>query len=75
VIIWYILWSFGIFSPFWYIVPGKNLATLVCTSDCRKINWALLPPIIYGPITFLVGLSQGDQIGPIKVGNFMKFTK
>jgi hypothetical protein len=25
--IWYILWQFGIFFPFWYVVP-KNLATL-----------------------------------------------
>jgi hypothetical protein len=26
--IWYIMWSFGIFFPFWYIATEKNLATL-----------------------------------------------
>jgi hypothetical protein len=27
--IWYSLWSFGIFFPFWYIWTEKNLATLI----------------------------------------------
>jgi hypothetical protein len=26
--VWYSLWSFGIFFPFWYIWTKKNLATL-----------------------------------------------
>jgi hypothetical protein len=26
--IWYVLWLFGIFLSFWYVVPRKNLATL-----------------------------------------------
>jgi hypothetical protein len=26
--IWYSLWSFGIFFPFWYVWTNKNLATL-----------------------------------------------
>jgi hypothetical protein len=31
---WYILWSFVVFSPFWYIVPRKiwQPCTYVCTS-------------------------------------------
>jgi hypothetical protein len=35
VAIWYILWSFGIFSLFWSVVPIKNLATLI-TQLCFK---------------------------------------
>jgi hypothetical protein len=27
-VIWYSLWSFVIFSPIWYVVNKKNLATL-----------------------------------------------
>jgi hypothetical protein len=27
--IWYSLWSFGIFFPFWYVGAKKNLATLI----------------------------------------------
>jgi hypothetical protein len=43
--IWYSLWSFGIFSPFWYVCTEKHLATLVllnstlATSESRsKVN-------------------------------------
>jgi hypothetical protein len=28
VVVWYSLWSFGIFLPFWYVLTKKNLATL-----------------------------------------------
>jgi hypothetical protein len=31
--IWYGLWSFGIFSPFWYVWTKKNLATLMSTDS------------------------------------------
>jgi hypothetical protein len=31
--VWYSLWSFGIFSPFWYVSTTKNLATLVNTYE------------------------------------------
>jgi hypothetical protein len=27
--VWYSLWSFGIFFPFWYVWTKKNLATLL----------------------------------------------
>jgi hypothetical protein len=27
--VWYSLWSFGIFFPFWYIWTKKNLATVL----------------------------------------------
>jgi hypothetical protein len=27
--VWYSLWSFGIFFPFWYVWTMKNLATLI----------------------------------------------
>jgi hypothetical protein len=30
--VWYSLWSFGIFFPFWYVWTYKNLATLVFNS-------------------------------------------
>jgi hypothetical protein len=30
-VIWCILWSFGIFFPFWYAWTEKNLAAMVCT--------------------------------------------
>jgi hypothetical protein len=26
--VWYSVWSFGIFSPFWFVWTKKNLATL-----------------------------------------------
>jgi hypothetical protein len=34
--IWYILWSFGIFSPFLVCCAEKNLATL---DNTRKKGW------------------------------------
>jgi hypothetical protein len=32
----YILRSYGIFFPFWYVVPKKNLATLIPCESSRK---------------------------------------
>jgi hypothetical protein len=32
-VIWYILWQFGIFFPFWSVWTEKNLATLVYWSS------------------------------------------
>jgi hypothetical protein len=34
--LWYILWSVGIFSPFWYIFPTKNLATMIQSVSCER---------------------------------------
>jgi hypothetical protein len=34
VVIWYILWSFGIFFPFWICCTKKNLATLFLALKC-----------------------------------------
>jgi autonomous glycyl radical cofactor GrcA len=31
--VWYSFWSFGIFSPFWYVFTKKNLAALVAASE------------------------------------------
>jgi hypothetical protein len=39
-----ILWYLGIFTPFWYIVPRKNLDTLVHTNTYRKLNQMKLEP-------------------------------
>jgi hypothetical protein len=38
VVIWYILWSFGIFSPFWYAVPRKIWQPWCCFKCCRTKN-------------------------------------
>jgi hypothetical protein len=37
--IWNSLWSFGIFSRFWYVCVKKNLATLFSTGprSCRSL--------------------------------------
>jgi hypothetical protein len=32
-VVWYSLWSFGIFFPFWHISTKKNLATLLRMRD------------------------------------------
>jgi hypothetical protein len=31
-VVWYSLWWFGIFIPFWYVSTKKNLATLSSSS-------------------------------------------
>jgi hypothetical protein len=31
--VWYSLWSFGRFFPFWYVWTKKNLATVLLSSD------------------------------------------
>jgi hypothetical protein len=33
------LWPFGIFLPFWYVVPKKNLATLLGSSFRERNNF------------------------------------
>jgi hypothetical protein len=41
----YILWSFGIFFPFWYVVTKKNLATLessVLTKSCFQSTLSIV---------------------------------
>jgi hypothetical protein len=51
--IWYILWSFGIFFPFWYICrTEKNLATREKMADRKKwrtrpvsANFSKIPPL------------------------------
>jgi hypothetical protein len=39
--IWHILWSFGIFSPFWYIVPRKIRQPYVGnpTNEQSRYKW------------------------------------
>jgi hypothetical protein len=39
VTIWYILWSFGIFFPFWYIVPRQIWQPL-----CRVQSVGIMKP-------------------------------
>jgi hypothetical protein len=34
-VIWYILWSFGIFYAIWYVVP-KTIWQLRCSTACAK---------------------------------------
>jgi hypothetical protein len=47
--IWYILWSFGIFLPFWYVVgTNKNLANLP-----KSTPLVLKPPQVIFPHFFL----------------------
>jgi hypothetical protein len=35
--VWYSLWSFGIFFPFWYVCIKKNLATMYQTRQENKL--------------------------------------
>jgi hypothetical protein len=65
---WYILWPFGtIFSPFWYVVPRKNLATLMIEDlpadlfllplglPCRRRFLVVLRPLLAGqPLVHLL---------------------
>jgi hypothetical protein len=36
--VWYGLWSFGIFFPFWYVWTKKDLATLLHTT----LEWCVI---------------------------------
>jgi hypothetical protein len=40
VVVWYSLWSFGIFLPFWYVWTKKNLASQMYTLDPRMSDLA-----------------------------------
>jgi hypothetical protein len=48
VVNWYILWSFGVFFPCWYVVPKDNLATLLSRPKTRYLvvlfSEEFLPP-------------------------------
>jgi hypothetical protein len=35
-VVWYSLWSFGIYFPIWYVWTKKNLATLLATAKVHK---------------------------------------
>jgi hypothetical protein len=43
-LVWYSLWSFGTFFPFWYVWNTKNLATLALTQIRRHNNKKTFPP-------------------------------
>jgi hypothetical protein len=36
--VWYNLWSFGIYFPFWYVWTKKNLATIVWAPKAIVVN-------------------------------------
>jgi hypothetical protein len=40
--IWYIMWSFGIFSSFWYVLPRINLATLLSKQTPLPVHHAFV---------------------------------
>jgi hypothetical protein len=39
--VWYSLWSFCIFFPFWYFWTKKNLATLFSSAGEKKTSWKI----------------------------------
>jgi hypothetical protein len=40
-VVWYSLWSFGIFFPFWHVSTKKNLAALVRVRFPARFEQAL----------------------------------
>jgi hypothetical protein len=40
-VIWYSLWSFGIFFPIWHVSPTKNLATLLKTIPAQVRSYKI----------------------------------
>jgi hypothetical protein len=42
--VWYTLWSFGIYLPFWFVWTEKNLATL---SECADLPPEGLTKILF----------------------------
>jgi hypothetical protein len=39
-VVWYSLWSFGIFFPLWHVSATKNLATLLQSRE-KALNLAI----------------------------------
>jgi hypothetical protein len=42
VAVWYILWLFGMFYPFWYVVPRKIWQPFRCPREITEIKFSAI---------------------------------